>query len=137
MPKWGPGNLEYHWDLRVKKDRPCISGAIGKTSPTKEDYEQLSQNVYRDHCIAYSAQEKDPSSGEYRERCNYYADERVVRVITDEIDEAIITCYHWHKGGCNIRNNREHPSAAVSRYRKSINNLVQSDRIKELKWMKE
>ena len=137
MPRWKKHSLDNHWRKRMAVDRSCISGIIGKPSPQKGDYEQLSHDVFKDHCVAYSAQEECPEFGGYRDQSNYYANERVVLTITDVTDAFFRTCFHWHRRRtCNIAHCDEHPSVEVSRYRKEIRWKQQVRKIKNLTWKK-
>ncbi len=101
MPKWDYGNLSHHAKRRMKEDASCLKILLGPEKKlSDEDLRNLSEKVYAQPRLIYSAQTKN-EFGVYGEVRMHFIDAKLLMAITDKRRAKFITCYHLHKKpGC-------------------------------------
>lgn len=139
MPNWEPSNLISHYQRHPGgRDAECWKNLLNRTEAvSEEEYAQASLEAIHNTWIQYEARWWNVQSRTYDELRLCYVDDRLVFVVTDLAQEAIITCYHDHKHSGGKHLSGENVTIPVlerrERYRRLLRNAERGKQVIDLR----
>lgn len=101
-PIWPDESLRQHYEKHPRgADEECWRELLGKTAPAVVsiiEYEDRSIKVFRDHWLAYDAQElnRQAGGGDFYPANEYYVDQVLIKLSVTSDGRIIRTCFHEH-----------------------------------------
>ena len=101
-PIWPDKSLKQHYERHPRgADEECWRELLGKTAPAVVsiiEYEDRSIKVFRDHWLAYDAQERNRQAGcgDFYPVNKYYVDRVLIKLSVTGDLRYIRTCFHEH-----------------------------------------
>ncbi len=101
-PIWPDESLKLHYEKHPRgADEECWRELLGKTAPATVsiiEYEDRSIKVFRDHWLAYDAQElnRQAGRGDFYPVHKYYVDRVLLKLSVTSDVRIIRTCFHEH-----------------------------------------
>jgi hypothetical protein len=140
IPKWDPKKLSEHVEKRSNVDTGCLESLLGLSRPLLNgDLRALSEKVYNQPRLIFSAQTKD-EFGVLRDTRCHFVNASLVMAITNLKRSKFYTCYHLHKnptiyGSCPGYPRNEEESQKSLLYEKERLRRINNSSMRGLKFL--